>query len=238
MPEITNPQPTEGENILRWLTDVYFQLQKVRIGMGNRVWAASEGVDSTNSVATVFRKQLFDQIESSEKLVAAQMEEALIGHPAWGFLQQVKGVGPGLATQLLGLIDDINKSPSISSLWRFAGYGVNEEGEAERLKKGEVAHFNKRLKVVVWKIGTSFLKCNSPYRRIYDEAKTYYTANRPDWTPMRIHRAAMRKMNKIFLQHLWVKWREAEGLPISKPWVLEHGGHVHYISAEDIIGGS
>jgi hypothetical protein len=213
----------EHENLLRWLTDVYLQIQKLRISMGNRVWAAENETDATNSTATVFRQNLFEMMENAEKVVSKQMSEALEGHPAWGWLSQVKGVGPTLATQLLGMIDDIEKSPSISSLWKFAGYGVGDDGSADRLRKGETACYNKRLKVVVWKIGTSFLKCNSPYRRIYDEAKAYYQENRPDWSPIRIHRASLRKMNKIFLQHLWVKWREAEGLSISQPWVLEHG---------------
>jgi hypothetical protein len=231
-------QPEVEENLLRWLTDVYLQVQKIRIGMGNRIWAVENERDLTDSEATEFRTQLYEQLHGAEGLVASQMEKALEGHPAWPWLQQVKGVGPVLAAQLLGLIGDIEKAPSISSLWRFSGLGVDENGQADRLKKGEKACYNKRLKVVLYKIGTSFLMCNSPYKeKIYNPAKEYYAANR-DWVPIRTDYAARRKMLKIFEQHLWLKWREAVGLPVSQPWVIEHGGHVHYISPEDIVGGT
>ena len=42
-------------------------------------------------------------------------------------------------------------------------------------------------------------------------------------------------MVKIFLQHLWLKWRELEGLPISKPYSIERLGHAEYISAEEFV---
>jgi hypothetical protein len=238
MPDVTQetPVPVE-ENLLRALTDMYYQTQKLRIAIGNRIWAADNETDATNAPEHETLDTLFNHFVEAEKLINGQMQLGLVGHPAWGWLQQVKGIGPNLATQLLGLIADIEKAPSISSLWRFAGYGV-VDGEAEKLVKGETAHFNRKLKTVMWKIGTSFLKSKSPYNRLYYEAKEYYATAHPDWTPIHIHRCSMRKMNKIFLQHLWVKWREAEGLEVSKPWVLEHGGHVHYISAEDILGAT
>jgi hypothetical protein len=44
-----------------------------------------------------------------------------------------------------------------------------------------------------------------------------------------VHNRAIRKTAKIFLQHLWLVWREAEGLPVSKPWVEQFGGHVDII---------
>ena len=47
---------------------------------------------------------------------------------------------------------------------------------------------------------------------------------------MHVHLRAIRRMAKIWLSHLWVVWREAEGLPVSQPWVIEHGGHSDYIA--------
>ena len=41
---------------------------------------------------------------------------------------------------------------------------------------------------------------------------------------------AMRKMIKLFLAHLWLIWREAEGLPTSKPYAAEKLGHQHVIT--------
>lgn len=53
----------------------------------------------------------------------------------------------------------------------------------------------------------------------------------PALTPAHRHSRAFRKVEKIFLQHLWLKWRTLEGATISAPWVFGPGGHDphHYI---------
>jgi hypothetical protein len=40
---------------------------------------------------------------------------------------------------------------------------------------------------------------------------------------------AVRKAIKLFLACLWLVWREAEGLPISKPYAIDKLGHNSYI---------
>jgi predicted RNA-binding Zn-ribbon protein involved in translation (DUF1610 family) len=52
------------------------------------------------------------------------------------------------------------------------------------------------------------------------------------FTPGHIDLRAKRKMVKILIQHLWVRWRTLEGLAVSDPWVIAHGGHVDYITSE------
>lgn len=44
-----------------------------------------------------------------------------------------------------------------------------------------------------------------------------------------LHHRAMRKTGKIFLQHLWLKWRESEGLSISKPYAEAMLGHTNIV---------
>jgi len=54
------------------------------------------------------------------------------------------------------------------------------------------------------------------------------------YTKGHLHNMAKRKVGKIFLQHLFVKWWRLEtGKAPSKPWILEHGGHVDYIECEE-----
>lgn len=43
-----------------------------------------------------------------------------------------------------------------------------------------------------------------------------------------IDNRAKRKVIKLFLSHLWVVWREAAKLPITKPYAIEKLGHNHY----------
>jgi hypothetical protein len=42
-------------------------------------------------------------------------------------------------------------------------------------------------------------------------------------------------MVKIFLQHLWVTWRQLEGLPISEPYVQAIMGHANIITAPGAV---
>lgn len=50
-----------------------------------------------------------------------------------------------------------------------------------------------------------------------------------DYTVGHIDKMARRKVIKLFLSHLWVKWREFDGLPISRPYVEAILGHTHII---------
>jgi hypothetical protein len=89
-------------------------------------------------------------------------------------------------------------------------------------------------------LGPSFLRSGSEWRVVYDgykhrivsdasrrkvtvaEWKRAHKAGDPAlrelWTPGRIHTASTRYMVKQFLQGLWVKWRELEGLPVTLPY--------------------
>jgi len=88
------------------------------------------------------------------------------------------------------------------------------------------------LKISCRKVGESFLKSNSPYRQIYDSSREFYAANRPDWTLLHQHNAALGRMIKTWLQHLWITWREMEGLPANQPYAMDRLGHEHYIGPE------
>lgn len=103
---------------------------------------------------------------------------------------------------------------------------------AERRRKGHELHYNMRLKTAVHLVGQSFLKSNSPYRRIYDGAREKYANKRPDWTDGHQHYAAMRKMVKIWLSHLWDRWRRLEKLPVSDPYAQDQAGHDSYLAPE------
>jgi len=46
---------------------------------------------------------------------------------------------------------------------------------------------------------------------------------------------AMRKMIKLFLSHLWLIWRKAEGLSITAPYVHAIKKHADYRPPEDFM---
>lgn len=61
------------------------------------------------------------------------------------------------------------------------------------------------------------------------ECKQKNTNHALMYTDGHLDARAQRKVAKIFLQHVWLVWRQCEELPISQPWVIAHGGHVDYI---------
>lgn len=165
---------------LRWLTDVYTQIQKLRIANSNRVQAASKGLD-TNS-PDPFVAGLVDKLEALEKDTFNQMKRVVKHHPAWLWLNQVKGMGPTLSTKILGLIGDVEKFDTVSKLWSFSGYGI-KNGERQRPVKGERLSYNRRLKTAVYLAGDSFIKSRSPYRDLYDSSKNRYRHTKQE-TPL------------------------------------------------------
>lgn len=206
------------------------QIQKARIQFGNRVEAITRGDDDANNQQFQIAKKWhgrFSELESElDKDIKVAVKDEIIYKP----LTSVKGVGPMMAAKLIAMID-IERCNTISALWRFAGYAVID-GERERPVKGEQLHYNIRLKTTVYLVATSFLRTNSPYRKFYDNAKEYY-ANSRDWTKLHVHNAAMRKMSKMFLSHLWLVWRQLEGLPVREPYVKEKLGHENIVTPQE-----
>lgn len=219
--------------VLRALADCRDrQIQKARIQFGNRLSALERGADDAagsrqHEILTRWHER-FQELEAELDGDIAELvrEESIYEH-----LSAVKGIGPILAAKLISMID-IERATTVSALWRYAGYAVID-GERERPTKGEKLHYNKRLKTAVYLVGRQFLMCDSPYRRIYYTAKDKYETTRPDWTPKHRDLAARRRMVKVFLNHLWDRWRRLEGLPTRALYVQEHLGHDHVSRPEE-----
>jgi hypothetical protein len=205
-------------------------IQKNRIAFGNRL-AALENETDEASVSTHLRyNRWHKRFMELEKELNDDIKAEAEGIPIVECLCAVKGVSFTLAAKLVGMID-IERAPTISALWRYAGYAVIN-GERERPTKGEKLHYNSRLKKDCYLVGSSFLKCSSPYREFYDSAKLDYETKRPEWTKGHRHNAAMRRMIKIFLAHLWMTWRELEGLTTEPPYIIGRNGHNSIVKAD------
>ena len=171
--------------------------------------------------------------------------------PVWDWITSIKGLGAGsLAAQLLAQIDDIAKFDTVSKLWRFCGYAVIG-GKAEKNTAGETSHYNAKLKSICYLVAEQFIRQQTPvYVDIYYSEKARQRAMFPTticrmcgcaWTDCQskkthkqlyndahIHNRAWRKMVKIFLQNLWLVWRQTEGLSVSEPFAARLG-HTHFV---------
>lgn len=97
-------------------------------------------------------------------------------------------------------------------------------------------------------MASSFMRQSSPYRAHYDRyrhrietdparlkgtlkdkkaARDRGETGENIWHPLRIHRASLRYMVKMFLADFWEQWRLQEGLPIRPTYHEEKQGHMH-----------
>ena len=197
------------------------------------IQAGKSNLDDTLEQEFLDGLMIDKQIDNAKKAMVNFGKRSSPG--VWEWVTSIRGLGEGgLAAQLIAQIDDIGKFSNVSKLWRFAGLAVID-GKAERNQPGEKAHKNGRLRAVCYLISEQFITQQTPmYVDIYYSEKARLRELHPEpegkqYTDGHIHNMAMRKTVKIFMQHLWIVWREAEGLPVTMPYVIDNLGHADYI---------
>jgi len=187
-------------------------------------------------------------IKNEEKLFKL-LDKLLGDFPIWNeYLIGVLGVGPAMAGVIISELD-IEKPMYPSSLWKYAGLDVAEDGYGRSRRKehlirtkyinkdGEEAEklgitFNPFLKTkLTGVLGSSFLRCGvkSPYAKIYYEYKNRLENNEKHKEKTKLHRHNManRYMIKRFLVDLYKKWRKLEGLPVAEEYSEAKLGMIH-----------
>jgi hypothetical protein len=221
------------------------QMRKCHILRISSIEKGKSNLDRLVETAFLEDMQLDYRIKTREKQM---IEWGKMSGPIWQWITSIRGLKSGsLAAQLLAQIDDIGKFATVSKLWRFAGMAVID-GHREYGKKGEKSHYNKLLAATCWILSDEFVKQQTPlYAEIYYEEKARLRRlypepipNLPDngskwkekFTDSHVDRMAKRKTVKIFLSHLWLKWREYEGLPVSDPYAIAIMKHTNIIEPE------
>lgn len=271
-----------------FLVDSMLAIQNWRVAtqVRNSHLLRNEGQGDENT-RTVFQKTQ-ELEEFIENLVADQLKT----HPAYHWFSRIKGIGNENIAKIVGLID-INRAPTVSSLWKYAGYHV-VDGKGPKKTKGQKLEYNARLRTMCWRTAGALMKaglrqvcaqCQAPRKRTEDNdvapcrcgstvfqatAKTRYAEiylaekarlteryaregrqivpaaklpkkdgkhyEPPDMiSEGHLHNQALRKMTKLFLSHLWLVWRSAEGLPIREPYVQEKMGHTTIIDPWEMV---
>jgi len=161
--------PAVEEN-LRNLVRVFYDVQKNRIAVGNRLTRFySDDLD-----------YIHGELQALEKDIKRRIERAVGAHPVWEeWGQHVRGLGPFSLAVLLGEVD-IERDDTVSSMWRYCGLHTGE-GRAARRARGRRGGYNPFLKTFMWKVSTSFVRQRperSGYRRLYDLFKSRYAETR------------------------------------------------------------
>lgn len=215
---------TNNTEYLRIMGDAWINLSKCSRSLYKYAYSQD---DAINEMATRY----YNEITAIEEEMLQEINLYSENIPIIKTMISITGVSLIQAIKVASLVN-INKSPTVSSLWRFSGHSV-VNGKTERRKKGEILHYCLRLKTVCWQIGDLLKKANPTYAKIYSDAVDYYTNHRLSWDTEHIENAARRKMIKVWLSHLWITWRKLEGLPISPPYPEEVLKHEHIYKPED-----
>jgi len=187
-------------------------------------------------------------LETSEHQHFLRLGHALKGMPIYDtFLAPIKGIGPAMAGVIVSEID-ITKARHPSSLWKYAGLDVADDGagrsrRADHLverdypdREGKPAKrksitFNPFLKTkLTGVLGPSFLRAgDNKYSAIYRDYKHRLEshATHSEASKGKRHNMAIRYMVKMFLIDLYTAWRPLEGLPVSLPYHEAKLGHKH-----------
>ena len=90
--------------------------------------------------------------------------------------------------------------------------------------RGQRRPFDAEARSLCHMIGTSFLRRGTRYRRVYDARRERLEGQKPGWSKMHRHLAAMRVMEKLFLAHLWMVWRGQTGAEVRLPYEVARRG--------------
>ena len=152
----------------RYIVDTYYALQAYRIRTQAQNRQAGKEAESSHCIAF-----LFSQTEDLEARAKSMLDIWTKEHPMGVWARRYKGVGPCISAGIIAHVD-IERTPTMGNLWSFAGLDPTK-----KWKKGERRPWNASLKVLCWKLATSFVKqdpAESFYRRVYDDRKAYETA--------------------------------------------------------------
>ena len=192
-----------------------------------------------------------EDLESIERRIEYKILKELKGMPIYeDFFKGIKGVGTILSAIIISEID-IEKADTVSKIWQYAGLNPGmcngrkwsaEEGihktdnlvRGDRVTKGYLSPYNCYLKSKLVKVLSDCLIRNgSSYRRIYDDCKADLEVSDrlvqgkdiawKDESKGHRDAYARRKMIKVFLKDLYVRWRTLEGLPVQEPYRPREG---------------
>lgn len=161
--DLANAAKLLSRDEVRYLVDSYYQLQELRKANTNQVKAMvreAKGKNKKVEPAEVLM-WLRDETDKIEGQIKRALEKYAGNHRVGRWAMAIYGIGPVIAAGLPAYIE-IEKAPTVGHIWRFGG-----QDPTVRWEKGEKRPFNAGLKVLIWKIGQSFLKFSNQPECVY-----------------------------------------------------------------------
>jgi len=237
---------------LPFLVDSSLSIQKLRVSTQVRCTHLNN-LGKKDPECEWLKKELHELEKDVNGVIASHIEN----HPAYHWFSKVKGVGKENIAKVLGPLD-IRKAKHVSSFWKFAGFHVDEKtGKAPKREPGKKLEYNNQLRSMCYRLAQGLLRGKGRYYKFYLKIKKQleerYSSRdmKIQPTPQRsvgkrmepegviwsghLHNQAVRRMIKLFLSHLWVEWRKAEKLPVTKPYAIDKLRHETYYDPWEFI---
>ena len=243
-------------NEARYLTDAYYAMQEDRKRSGNQV-RALDGSGEPHATLSWF----FDQSSTLEAQIRGALNAWAENQREGRWLMSITGIGPVISAGLLAHVD-IERAPTVGHIWRFGGYDptvVWEKGKKRPWnaslktllwKVGEsfvkVSGNEKDVYGKVWLQRKELEVARNERLEFQEQAavgaarvrktteayKHYAVGKLP---PGHLHARAKRYAVKLFLSHYHhVLYLCKYGTPPPKPFIIEHGGHIHFIEPPNL----
>ena len=226
--------------------------------------------------------ELHQRLSDLEGYIDGRVADLIKSHPAYPWFSRVKGVGGENIGKVIAPID-IERAKTISALWKFTGFSVENGTAPRRVKGGGKLAYNSQLRSMCWRLASSLKRVKGSFYDYYTKEKEKYSerflsqgykilatpsgrwacsncgaswGKQQDISPCcespiiekklrqeppgviwvgHLDAMAVRKMIKLFLACLWLVWREAEGLPGTKPYAIDRLGHSKVISPWEMV---
>jgi len=119
--------------LLRALVDLRDrQIQKGRIQFQLRLSAIDRNADDTaRSGQRETIEKWFEWFQEAEKAIDKDIKRLVQDEPIYWQATSLKGIGPMLVAKLIAMID-IDKSNTVSALWKYCGVGVGKYWQNEK----------------------------------------------------------------------------------------------------------
>lgn len=242
-----------NQRSVRDLVSTYYDLQDLRIMTNNRTKALQKS-GSPHELVEYYTKQLKNLEVGLVKPLDNFAKEFVVGR--WA--QSQYGIGPVISAGLLAHID-ISKAPTAGSVWRYAGLDPTikwNKGEKRPFNAalktltwkigqsflkfhnrdqcfyGHLYKMDKNRRVEKNNNGDyAEAAANVLATKNIRDKKTRSILESGMLPDGQIDAQARRFAVKIFLSHYHaVAYQEFHGKPAPRPYIIEHGGHVHEIA--------
>jgi hypothetical protein len=252
MIEETHEKEYVLQSTITALVNAQLSIEKVRVR--SQVRKTHLALQGKSDIET---DKLVDKLLEIEDYLDGRVAGIIINHPAYPWFSKVKGVGKENIGKVVATID-IKKADTISSLWKYGGFDVVNGKAPKREKGGGKLTYNSQLRSMCWRLGSSLMRAKGKFYDYYESQKRMYVESYNNHgikivptnqlpkkdnkhyepkemiTEGHLHNRALRKMIKLFLACLWIEWRKAEGLEVTKPYAIDKLGHDHYISPAEM----